>query len=90
MGLFELKKKLTVARQRHYIFNQTKKLTMQIYSNLQSINLCYYLKHRIQMCHRLFLQRISQNKEYIENFCNDLNNPFHFACRKWFLDNQRL
>ena len=54
------------------------------------MNISYYLKHRIPMCHRLFFRRMSQSKEYIENFCNDINNPFHFACRKWFLANQTL
>ena len=37
------------------------------------------------MCNRLFFKRISHKKEYIENFCNDINNPFHFACCKWYL-----
>ena len=40
LGLFELNKKLTVAKQNGYIFNQIKKLTIKIYSNLQSINIC--------------------------------------------------
>ena len=84
MGLFELNKKLTVARQKGYIFNQKSELTIKIYCNLQSIIICYYLKHRIRKCHRIFRKRISQNKEYIENFCNDLNHPFHFARRKGF------
>ena len=88
MGLFELNKKLTVARQRSYLFNQINKLTIKIYSDLQSINICYYLKFRIPMCHRLIFRRISQNKEHIENFCSDLKNPFHFASRKWYSDNQ--
>ena len=42
------------------------------------------------MCHRLFFRRISQSKDYIENFCNDINNSFHFARRKWYLANQTL
>ena len=42
MGLFELNKKLTVARQRGYIINQINKLTIKIYSDLQSIIICYY------------------------------------------------
>ena len=90
MGLFELNKKLTAARQIDYIFNQINKLTIKIYSYLHNINICYYLKHGIPMCHRLFLKRISQKKEDIVNFCDDLNNPFRFACRKWYLDNQTL
>ena len=88
MGMYELNKKLAIARERNFVFNQINKLTIKNYSNLQSINICYYLKHRIPMCNRLFFRRISQNIEHIENFCNDLNNPFHFKCRKWYLDNQ--
>ena len=42
------------------------------------------------MCHRLFFRKIPQNKEYIENFCKDINKQSHFACRKWYLDNQTL
>ena len=90
LGLYELNKKLTVARQNGFSFDQRNKVTIKFYSNLQSINKSYYLKHRIPMCRRLFSKRISQNEENIENFCNDLNNPFRFACRKWYLDNQRL
>ena len=36
------------------------------------------------MCHRQFFRKISQTREYINNFCNDMENPFHFACKKWF------
>ena len=82
MGLFELNKKLTIARQRSFIFNQINKLTIKIYSHQRYINIRYYLKHLIPMCHRLFFNRISRNKEYIQTHCNDRKNPFHFACRQ--------
>ena len=42
------------------------------------------------MSKRQFFRIIAQTKEYIEKFCNVLNNPFNFACRKWYLDNQTL
>ena len=29
----------------------------------------------------------SQNPEYVKTQCNDLYNPFHFACRKWYFYN---
>ena len=83
MNLFELSKKLTLTRQKGYLFNQITKLTIKIRSHLRYINVSYYLKHRIPMGHRLFVRRISEKKEYIENFCNDFNNLFHFACQKW-------
>ena len=40
------------------------------------------------MCHRNIFKIFSQNPAYLESFCSNLNNPFHFACRKWYLDNQ--
>ena len=43
------------------------------------------------MCHRQLSIKISQNPEYIFNFCNDNRNiPFHFACWKWYLDSQNI
>ena len=38
------------------------------------------------MCHRLLFRRMSQNKVYVENICNDGNNPFRFGIRKWVLE----
>ena len=37
------------------------------------------------MCHRQFHRKISQNREYINNFCNiDREHSFKFAIQKWF------
>ena len=27
---------------------------------------------------------IFHNREYIQTHCNNLRNPFHFACRQWY------
>ena len=83
MNLWELNKKLKLARQRGFRFLHINELTIKIYSHQRYINIRCYLKHRIAMCQRLYFRRISENKEYVENFCNDRNNPFHFACQKW-------
>ena len=83
LGLYELNIKLTIARQRGFVLNQIKKLTIKIHSHQRYINISYYLNHRIPMGQRLFFRRMSENKEYVENFCNDRNNPFQFACQKW-------
>ena len=61
-GMHELNKKLAVARERDFKFNEINKLTIKIKSNLQSINKCYYLKHRIPMCHTLFLEEYHKLK----------------------------
>ena len=84
MSLFELNKKLTVARQNGFTVNYINNFKIKFYSNLSNINIYYNLKLRIPICHRQFFKKLSQNPEYVKNFCTDLYNPFHFACRKWF------
>ena len=86
LGMYEINKKLTLARQRGYIFNQINKLTKKIYSNLSNINIHYHLKLGSSPLHRHFFKRIAQNRDYIQTFCNDRRNPFHF-CRQWYLYN---
>ena len=46
-----------------------------------------FLKLRIPIKHPQFFRKLSQNHDYIQTFCNDRRNPFHFACRQWFLFN---
>ena len=87
IAMFELNKKLTIARERGSRFNQINKLTINIYTNLSNINVQYYLKLQITMCHRKILLKMSQNPEIIQTFCNDRRNPFHYACRRWYLYN---
>ena len=83
MNLFELNKKLTLARQIGFRFLHINKLTIKIYSHLRYISISHYLKHRIPIMHRQFFKILSQNRDYVQTHCNDRNNPFHFACQKW-------
>ena len=83
MDLYDLNNKLRVARENGFIFVHIIKLTKKIYSHQRYINISYYLKHRIPISHRQFFTIISQNKQYVDYFCIDLNISFHFACQKW-------
>ena len=84
MGMYELNKKLTIARENDFIFNQINKLTIKIYSNLSHINIHYHLRLGAPPIHRQFFIKISKNRDYIQTHCNNRRNPFHFACRQWF------
>ena len=84
MGMFELNKKLTLARENGYIFNHINKLTIKIFSNLSHINIHYHLRLGAPPMHRQFFIKISKNKEFIQTYCNDRRNPFHFALRQWY------
>ena len=35
------------------------------------------------MHHRQIFRIISQNSDYVEIFCNEMENPLHFASQKW-------
>ena len=84
MGMYEINKKLTLARERGYIFNQISKLTIKIYSILSHINIHYHLRLGASPLHRQFFMKISKNRDYIQTHCNDRRNSFHFACRQWY------
>ena len=83
MDLYGLIKNLRVARQNGFVYDQITKLTMKFRSHFPYINISYYQKSKIPMSHRQFFKVISQNLDYVENFCDDLDNPFHFAIREW-------
>ena len=36
--------------------------------------------------HRQFFKILSQNPAYVKTHCNDGSNHFHFALRKWMIN----
>ena len=84
MGMYELNKKLTIARRNGFKFKQIKKLIIKIYSNLFYINIHYHLTLGAPPLHRQFFKNLLKNPDYIETHCNDVHNPFHHACRQWY------
>ena len=65
MGLCELNKKLTLARERGFIFIHKDNFKIKVYSNLSHMNIHYYLKLRIPIMHRQFFRKLAQNRDYI-------------------------
>ena len=72
----ELSKKLKIAQENGFIFNQRNKITIKNYSNLSQMNIQYYLKLQIPIMHRHFFRKLSQNPEYVQTRSNDRRNPF--------------
>ena len=79
MGLYELNKKISIARENGFKFNQINKLTIKSYSNLSHINIHYHLRLGSPPLHRQFFIIKSHNRDYIQTHCNDRRNSFHFA-----------
>ena len=84
LGMYEINKKLTLAKQRGFKFKQINKLTIKIYSNLFYINIHYHLRLGASPLHYQFAKNLLKNPDYIETHCNNVHNPFHFACRQWY------
>ena len=84
LNLYELNKKLTIARERGFNFNQINKPTIKIYSNLSNTNIQYHLRLGASPLHYQFFKNLLKNPDYIQTHCNDINNPFHFGCRQWY------
>ena len=87
MSLYDLNKKLNIAREYGFLFNQINNFNMKIYSNLCQRNKHYFLKLQTPIMHRQFFRILSQNAEDVQTHCNDRRNLFHFAVRKWYLYN---
>ena len=84
---YGLNKKIKNARRNGFVFNQINIFKIEIYSNLSYIKIHYHLRLGASPLHYRFFINLSKNRDYIRTHCNDLNNPFHFACRQWFLYN---
>ena len=84
LGMYEINKKLTLAKQRGFKFKQINKLTIKIYSNLFYINIHYHLRLGASPLHYQFAKNLLKNRDYIQTHCNNVHNPFHFACRQWY------
>ena len=84
MRMYEVNKKLTIARRNSFKFKEKNKLTIKIHSNLFYINIHYLLTLGAPPLHYRFFKNLLKNPDYIETHCNDVHNPFHFACRQWY------
>ena len=84
LGLYELNKKLTLARERGFVFNQINNFKIEIYSNLSYMNIHYHLRLSAPPLHRQFFIKLLKNRDYIQTHCNNLYNPFHYACHQWY------
>ena len=85
---YGLNKTSKIAKYNSVTLDQILNLTIKVYSSLSIVNKNYYLKFRIKMCHRQFFRIKSKNPDYVQKFCNDRNNSFHFSIHKWYSDNQ--
>ena len=63
MGMYELNRKITVARGNGFNFIKINNFKIKIYSNLSKINIHYHLKLGAPPLHRQFLRKISHNRE---------------------------
>ena len=81
---YALNKKIKNAKRNGFVFNHLNNFKIEIYSNLSYINIHYHLILGASPLHRRFFKNLLNNRIYNKTHCNDLNNPFHFACHRWY------
>ena len=74
MGMYELNKKLTIARQRGFKFNQINKLTIKFSTTLSKNNIHRRHKFQCPILVRLILKIMSRNPETIRAISNIFHN----------------
>ena len=87
---YALNKKIKNARRNNFVFNQINNFKIEIYSNLSAITVHYHQLLGASMLHCQFFKHLLKNPDYIRNYCDDYRNPFHLACRQWYLYNQGI
>ena len=81
---YGLNKKIKNARRNGFVFNQINNFKIEMYSNLSNINIHYHLTLGASPLHYRFFIDHLKNRDYIQSFCYDRRNTFHFACRQWY------
>ena len=85
--MYELNKKLALALERGFNFNQINNFTKKIYSNISYMNIDYRLRlSKTSPLYYNFFRKIAHNYNYIQTHCNDIHN-IQFACRQWYKHN---
>ena len=83
---YGLNKKIKNARRNGFIFNQINNFKIEIYSNISCMNIDYRFKITTPPpLLYIFFKHLLKNRDYVINYCNDYRNPFHNACRQWYL-----
>ena len=83
---YSLNKKIKNARQNGFIFNQINYFKIEIYSNISCMNIDYRFKITTPPpLVYTFFKHLLKNRDYVRNYCFDYRNPFHIACRQWYL-----
>ena len=74
LTMSELNKKLSIARQRGYIFNKINRLTIKFYNNLSQTNIHNYYKFQCPILMRQILKIISRDYNSIQIISNIFHN----------------
>ena len=82
---YGLSKIIGNARKNCFRFREKVKLKMKIDSGMSNINICY-LKLSMPTMYTQFFKKNCRSAEYVKSVCIERNNTFHFACRKWIIN----
>ena len=86
-GLLKKRIEVILTEKKNLRLIEIDKLIKKCWGDLPNINISYYTSLKIPFISRIFFQKIAHNREYINNYCDDLDNEFNFFCCLWYQNN---
>ena len=83
-GLIKKRIEMILAQKKNLKFLEIDKLIIKCWGGFSNNNVKYYMSLKVSFTSRLFFQKMAPNREYIKNYCNDLDNEFNFICCRWY------
>ena len=77
-GLRKKRIEMILAPKKNLRFTEIDKLKIKCWGDLRDNNIRYYMSLKIPFIIRLFFQKIAHNREYVNNYCNNLDNEYIF------------
>ena len=63
------------------------KIVIICWVGLSIIGIDYYMRIELPGIDRIFHNKTAHTHEYVNNYCNNHDNPFQLACWRWYLLN---
>ena len=86
-GLIKKRIEVIIFQKKTFWFIEIDKLIIKCRGDFSNNNMSYYMSLKIPFISRLFFQKITHKREYINTYCIDLDNEFNFICCRWYQKN---
>ena len=70
---------MILAQNKNLRFIEIDKLIITCWCDFSNNSISSFMSSKMQIISRIFFQKVAHNREYINNYCSDLDNEFIFT-----------